>query len=412
MRKPIAIPAALALITLLALACAEDNPFTADPDADWQGGATHPHVDVWGTASEGLGSTVLNDLDPADDGVQDAILVVFDQAMAPATMVEASLELAATTAGAPAPQIEGVSYYPSARRMEIHATFTRETAYLLTLTAGGAKNLAGVPLDPNFNAVSDGTPWDDARLTFHNGAAEEMDLTPPMVGVFSPPEQGGIEDPDLPIQLVFSDGPMDASTFGAGSLKLLRTEDSTEVGITIDSITPTQLLATPDNSLEFGTRYTVVLSAQVADSAGNLLDSDGDGFVWPDEQDFVWDFQMADDSTTNSTPPTVSGVGSEVPLSFDVQFEESLTGDPVNMDASTLVPANIQCLDSVGQIPLEVGDLSPSGDEVTCYMLRQPQGEVTVIVTVGVTDSYGNPLDGNGNGLGGEPGLDDWTGTL
>ena len=412
MRKLRTITAVTALLALLVAACVDDNPFTADPDTDCQGGATHPHVDGWGTASEGFGSSVLNDLDPAEDGVQDAILVVFDQPMTPATMVEASLELTATTAGAPAPRIESINYYPSARRMEINATFAEETAYLLTLTAGGATNLAGIPLDPNFNAASDGSPWDDARLTFHNGTAEETDLAPPMVGLFSPPEQGGIEDPGIFIQFGFLDGPMDASTFGEGSLKLLRTEDSTEVGITIDSITPTQLLATPNNRLEFGTRYTAVLSAQVADSAGNLLDANGDGFIWPNEPDFVWDFQMADDSTTNSTPPTVSRVSSQFPLSFDVRFEESLTGEQVSMDPATMVPANIQCVDSRGQIPLEIGDLSPSGDEVTCYMLSQPEGEVTVIVTIGVTDSFGNPLDGNGNGLGGEPGLDDWTGTL
>ncbi len=412
MRKVTMGLAAAGLLAVLVLACAEDNPFTADPDTQWQGGDAHPHVELWGTSSGGLGSSELSDLDPGTEGVQDAILVIFDQAMSPATMVEASLELTATTEGAADPDIEEVSYYPAASRMEIHATFDRETAYLLTLTAGAPTDLGGNPLDPNFNAQADGSPWDDARLAFHNGAAEEMDLTPPRVGAFSPPEQGGIEDPGIPIQLMFEDGPMDASTFGEGSLKLLRTEDSTEVGISIDSITPTQLLATPSDSLQLGTRYTVVLSAQVADSAGNLLDSDGNGFVWPDEQDFVWDFQMADDSTTNSTPPTVSGVSSEVALSFDVEFEESLTGDSVSMDASTLLPANIQCVDALGQVPLEVGALAPSGDMVTCYMLREPEGQVTVIVTVDVKDSYGNPLDGNGNGLGGEPGVDDWTGTL
>jgi hypothetical protein len=404
--------AAAGTLAMLALACVDDNPFTADPDTQWQGGATHPHIDLWGTSSEGLGSTVLNDLDPATEGVQDAILVVFDQVMDPATMVEASLELAATTSGAPAPEIEEVAYYPTARRMEVHATFARETAYLLTLTAGAPTNLAGEPLDPNFNAQADGSPWDDARLTFHNGTAEEMDLMPPIVDIFSPPEQGGVPDPGTSIRIVFERGPMDASTFGEDALRLLLTEDSSEVGMRIDSVTPSQILATPTDSLDYGARYTVVLSSQVADSAGNLLDSNGDGHVWPDEPDFVWDFQLVDDSTTHGTPPTVAGVSSEVPLSFKVQFEESLTGDQVSMDASTLVPANIQCVDAGGQIPLEVGTLSPSGDAVTCYMLREPQGEVTVIVSLEVLDSYGNPLDGNGNGLGGEPGLDDWTGTL
>jgi hypothetical protein len=397
---------------LLCLACGEDNPFNANPDNDWEGGQSLPHIQMTGTGSGGMGSSVLTDTDPSTEGVQDAILVVFDQSMDPATMAESSLELAATTAGGAAPTVDDVSYYPSARRMEIQATFSRETAYLLTLKAGSPTDLAGNPLDPNHNAQADGSPWDDALRTFHTGAAEERDLTSPWVAQHIPGETGGVTDPATPILIAFQEGPMAPASFTGDALRLLVTEDSSEVSLEIDTVTAGQVLAIPDDSLSPGTRYTVVLSASVTDTTGNLLDTNADGYIWPDEQDYVWDFQMADDSTTNATPPTVAKVSSELPRTFDVEFEESLTGDDVSIDASTLVPANLQCIDNLGQVPIEVGDPGPGGDVVSCYMLREPAGEVTVVVTIGVKDTDGNPLDGNGNGLGGEPGVDDWTGTL
>ena len=397
---------------LLCLACGEDNPFNANPDNYWEGGQSLPHVQMTGTGSGGMGSSQLADTDPATEGVQDAILVVFDQAMDPATMVGASLELAATTAGGAAPQVDGVSYYPSARRMEIQATFARETAYLLTLKAGSPTDLAGNPLDPNRNAQADGSPWDDALFTFRTGSAVERDITPPWIAQHVPGEAGGVTDPATPILIAFQEGPMDPASFTGDALRLLVTEDSSQVALEIDTVTAGQVLAIPNDSLTPGTRYTVVLSSAVTDTSGNYLDTNNDGFIWPDEPDYVWDFQMADDSTTNATPPTVARVSSELPMTFDVEFEESLTGEDVTMDASTLVPANLQCIDDNGQLPLEVGELGPGGDVVSCYMLREPAGQVTVVVTIGVKDTNGNPLDGNGNGLGGEPGVDDWTGTL
>ena len=405
------LAAALAMM-LAALACVDDNPFVASPDNVWQGGDSHPAIVMWGTASGGMGTTELNDTDPGTVGLQDALLLVFDQSMSPATMVVASLDLVATTTGGADPEIEQVDYYPSAARLEIQATFEEETAYLLTLPAGGATDLAGNPLDPNHNAQEDGSPWDDARLAFHSGSALEMDLVPPFVAAHQPAEQGGITDPATPIVISFAEGPMDATGITTETLSLLTTQDSSEVEIAISSVTPQQVVAEPRSPLQAGTRYTVVLSAEVADTTGNLLDSNADGFIWPDEADFTWDFQMADDSTTNATPPTVAQAELVTDQSIRIQFRESLTGARVSMDASTLTPAHIQCIDSAGQIPVQVGEPGPAGDDVICYLLRPFQGEVTVVVTIGARDEFGNPLDGNGNGLGGEPGIDDWTGTI
>jgi hypothetical protein len=406
MRAKLLIASITLLPLLLVAACVEDNPYGANPDVGWQGGDGHPQVQAWGTLSGGLGSTVLNDLDPDNAGIQDALLLSFDRSMSPGLMTSSAFEIVETSPGSGQVDVEEVIYHPEIRRVEVHATFADETAYLLTVPAGTLTDLVGNPLDPNRNAIEDGSPWDDLRVAYHSGSAEETDLNPPTVSQHSP-QGGGLTERLPQVTILFSDGPMDVSTLTLQNLTMVRTSDSAAVSMSLDMATAQTMMATPNDSLDFGERYTLRLSAAVADSAGNTLDGNGDGYLWPDERDYTWDIQIADDGSSHGNPPGVRNAEGHLGW-FKINFEESLTGDQVIMDQSTLITENVQAMDDLGMIPLDlVVDMQSDG--VYCYLQRSASGPVVVWVSANVRDQYGNGLDGNGDGLGGTPGEDDWS---
>jgi hypothetical protein len=403
--------AGIAILLLLLLGCAEDNPFKADPEVQWEGGNAHPHIDFAGTESGGFGDFEFTDLDPDRNGIQDAVMLSFDKDIDPATVITSSFEMVRTSPSSGSVQFESISYYPEERIALLAGTFVDDRGYLLTVTAGGILDITGNELDPNHNALYDGSPWDDRLITFYTGTAETVDITPPGVtGNF--PRTGGIGSLTPNVRVFFDNGPMNVSLLNLNNFTLVRTSDSSSVEMHMVSATEDEIIASPDADLDYGTKYTARLSAQVADSSGNYLDTNGDGYIWPDEPDLVWDFQIEDDSSSHGTPPTIADatlIASDTYVR--IEFEQSLTGDDVVMDAATFIPSNIQLADDIGSIPVvfETG-MDPSA--VDCLLQRQPMGTVTLFISCLVADEYGNLFDGNNNGLGGNPEEDNWSGVL
>lgn len=405
----IRVTTGLAILFLLLIGCAEDNPFKANPDAEWEGGIDHPHIILVGTESNGFGNHQLTDLNPEIEGIQDAIILKFDEEMDAATIIASSFNLIPTDPEGTLFQFDSIEYYPENETAMLNGTFSDDTAYLLTVVAGGTRDLVGKELDPNHNAMYDGSPWDDRLITFVAGTAEMRDITSPVVNDHYPGGGGQVDRKPL-ITISFLQGPMDVSLLNLDNLTLVRTSDSTAVILELSSASENEIVVVPTDSLSFGTRYTIRLSAQVADSTGNYLDTDNNGYIWPDEADFVWDIQMEDDSTTTSMPPTVA-LAFKAENNVVIEFEQSLTGNDVVMDETTFTGANIQISDDIGSIPLRFeGGSNPA--TAYCLLQRNPVGPLTVHVSCNVADQYGNLLDGNNDGLGGTPGEDDWTGVL
>ncbi len=405
----IRITAGLAILLLLLVGCIEDNPFKANPAAEWEGGNNHPHIVIAGTESGGPGNRQLSDLDPETEGIQDGIILKFDKEMDEATVTASSFNLIPTDPEGSAIQFSSIDYSPEEETAVLRGTFPDETAYLLTVVAGGTRDLVGNELDPNHNALYDGAPWDNRLITFFTGSAEMQDITSPVINAHFP-TGGGLLNQKPEITVVFHQGPMDVSMLNLDNFTLARTSDSSPVELELISATENHITAVPVDSLSYGTRYTVELSSQLADSSGNYLDTDDNGYIWPDEEDFVWDIQMEDDSTTNNTPPAVLQAF-KANNTVTVDFVQSLTGDDVVMDGTTFNSANIQIFDTLGAIPLQFEEgIDPA--KVYCMLQRNSEGPVVVFVSCNVADQYGNLLDGNNDGLGGTPGEDDWSKTL
>ena len=399
------------MIALIFLGCAEDNPFKADTEVQWEGGNEHPHIDMAGTESGGFGNYQFSDLDPETNGIQDAVILNFDKDIDPLTVTAASFEMIETSPGTGSIQFESISYYPENGTAMLAGTFSDDTAYLLTVTAGSILDITGNELDPNHNAIYDGSPWDNKLITFFAGSAEMQDITPPYV-FNNFPGVGNVGNLLAQPRVSFGDGPMDVSQLTLSNFTMVKTADSSSVSLEILTATPTGITTVPADSLSYGTRYTVRLSAQIADSAGNYLDTNGDGYVWPNEPDLVWDFKIVDDSTTHSAPPAVDQAtlltGN---VCVRIEFEQSLTGDDVVMDSETFIATNIQVTDDNGSIPINF-ETSADPSAVNCMLQRNAEGTVTLFVSCRVADEYGNLLDGNHDGLGGNPEEDDWWGTL
>ena len=405
------ITAGISIVLLLLLGCAQDNPFKADTEVQWEGGNEHPHIEVAGTESGGPGNFQFSDLDPERNGIQDAVILTFNKDIDPSTIAAASFEMIETDPGTGPVQFESISYYPENGTAVLVGTFSDDTAYLLTVTAGSVLDMLGNQLDPNHNALYDGAPWDDRLLTFFAGSAEMRDITPPSVtGAF--PNTGGVTNLLPHPRVFFTNGPMDLSQLTLDKFTLVRTSDSASVELELWFATGTEINVIPTSELSYGTRYTAILSAQLADSAGNYLDTNNDGYVWPDEPDLVWDFQIEDDSSTHGTPPALSQADL-LPgnTSVRIEFEESLSGDDVVMDDASFIAANIQVTDDNGSIPI-VFETGADPGAVNCLLQRIATGTVTLFISCNVADEYGNLFDGNNNGLGGTPGDDDWSGVL
>jgi hypothetical protein len=393
---------------MLVAGCAEDNPFVADPDAQWQGSADLPRLAGYGTLTGGLGTYSFTDMDRTLEGIQDGIMLRFDEPMDSTTITDASFELVMTSPVPGPVELTTILYFPGENTAILRGTFAEETAYMLTISAGAVTDLGGNALDANHNELFDGAPLDDQRLTFFTGSAQMADITSPSITA-SWPQGGGVESLQPEIALVFSDGPMEQSHLNLDNLTLVRTSDQSPVELRVTVLEDDRIYCTPVEPLANGTRYTITMVAGITDTAGNLFDTNNDGWIWPGEPDRTWDFQTVDNDTTHGTPPTVlsATLDGDVVL---IEFVQSLTGRSVVMDPATFIAANIQCMDDSGGIPLSFQPRL-GGAGVVCLPQREIVGPMTVHVSCNVADQYGNLLDGNNNGLGGTPGEDDWSGT-
>jgi parallel beta-helix repeat protein len=150
--------------------------------------------------------------------------------------------------------------------------------YYSVTARSSIKDVAGNTLDGNANGITQGSPTDDYLISFRTKVLEEgeADTTPPKVLTTSPLD-GAIEvGHEIEITITFSES-MDRETL-TNSTILMLSETNDYLAGTVSYDEPSQTVTfRPSFPLEFEQMYTLVVTTEVHDLAGNRLDGDRDG---------------------------------------------------------------------------------------------------------------------------------------
>jgi hypothetical protein len=307
-----------------------------------------------------------------------------------------------------------VDYYPYARTAVVKpvSEFADSAAYLLTV-AFSATNLGGQHVDGNANGRINGTPYDDYKATFHLNDPDGLARTaPPTVAYTVPGNEGGVAR-DVVFKIAFAGGPMDTSSLATSHFHLYRGNDEEEIERLNLGDDFVEFQLRDGGMLEWGTRYTFEIDGGEVEAASELsgedeyllvLDTDGDG-AEEIEPSVRWSFVVEDSG----------GVGPDIPphvVEGSIHFYDdhfALKFDRA-MDVATFTSTNIQARDAHRHIPGTIlADEDSTGFRY--FYQRETYGDVSVWISMYVTDAQGTMLDGNGNGVGGEVDYDDWVWT-
>ncbi len=399
------------VVSLLVCGCKKgENPLDARPNDS--------------NTSEAGNLATVQSVDPANGdsltSLYDRVEIQFADFMQENTINAANITVLNTSTNTEVTN-HSVTYDPAHRLAFVTVPEWSDDAGFLLRVTTGAQNLAGQPIDgdrPPDNEA-DGTPYDNYLTTFYTGTGQPAALmtriVPPWISDHTPGIQGGVGR-DVQVTITFANGPMDSLTLTTTNFHLTKTATGAAVSI--------QRLAFSGNSvtfelpagsfLDWGTRYTFTIDGGAVkafpDTTGEdtyllVLDTDRDG-PEENEPDYTWDFVTVD--TTGSSigsPPQVVSVNE-----FADYLAIRFGGDPdERMEMTTFTQGNIRAFDGDGYIPGTFhNDLDSLGLR---YFYDRPttgMGTVSLFVSMQVSDIDNNLLDGNGNGVGGEAGLDDY----
>jgi len=265
--------------------------------------------------------------------------------------------------------------------------FSYSIPYTVLLTGNVAKDVTGNYLDGNGNGVSEGSPIDDFTWTF---TAESPDITPPQV-IDNTPVSSSTSITSH-ITVIFDEKMNETATKQAFNITPF------VPGVfQIDDEPGEWLLAFhPSDNLQLSTAYTVTVNSDTAmDTAGNLLDGNGDGAAeGSPTDDFIWTFTT---ENADLTPPTVaaySPADSTVPTDteIDIAFSElmDLTATESGFSIDPTVSGQFTLVDTLGCTNLRFDPDTPLPFDTTYTVTLD--GDVA-------SDRSGNTLDGNGNGV-------------
>lgn len=336
------------------------------------GGGRDPILGIDATPPTIVSTTAANNATAV--GLNQAITATFSTAMNPATITKSSF----TLTGPGAIPISGNVTYSGTT-----ATFTPDFALpqstLITVkVASSVTDAGGSRLSGNvgvFPALSDYV-W-----TFTT-----TDLTAPTVtSTINANGAAGVAV-NTKIGAFFSEA-MNPLTLSAINFMV---NDGVNPVPGVVSYSGVALVFAPTNSLAINTKYTVTISSNATDVAGNRLS--GNQAVYPAPSDYVWSFTTG--SVSDTVPPAVASTinadgatGVAINTKIGAFFSEAI--DPATLSALSFTVRN-------GVTPV-AGTVSYSGIAVTfspnSTLLPNTKYSMTIANTV--TDVAGNKLFGN-----------------
>lgn len=404
----------LSLILLTVIACQKaENILSPDPDMPQGTGAGNlPTV----TSISPVNYTQMTDINGSIPGIQGLITVRFSDYMDPTSVTNKNNIIildVRTNTNIPQEMIS-TEYYQEIRTLYINISDVPDSgSFLLRLVSGaeGMKNLYASPLDGDNDDFADGTPYDDYHSTFWTAP-----LSDTLVATFQPtiagftPDTVAMNNTTPQIQIGFPGvSPMDTNTLSTDNIKLAD-EGGTNISLNIVSRDPYSIILQPTNPLTTGKNYTITLVCDKIKRRGDsktpvyLLKLDGDSDGPEETEPNLQSYFRVDDP---NNPPRVQSVNAIGTSGAMITFTRLL-------DNATINSSNIFIYDNTGYVP---GDMriytNSAGDRtiIDYYYKRTVGGGRRAFVSKEVKATNGYKLDGNGNGIGGEP-WDDYKGAF
>lgn len=396
----------LGLSILVVLACQKaENILSPDPDMPQGIGAGNlPTV----TSITPVNYTQMTDQNGSTPQIEGLITVSFSDYMDPASVTNkdniAILDVRTNTTISN--NVITTEYYPEIRTLYISISDVPDSgSFLLRLVSGsaGMKNLYGSPLDGDNDDFADGTPYDDYHSTFWTAPLSDTLVATfqPTISSFSP-DTIATNNTTPQIQIGFpAVSPMDTLSLNTSNIKLTQ-EGGGTISLNIISRDPYGIVLQPANPLTTGRNYTITLVCNEIKRLGDsktpayLLKLDGDDDGPEETEPDLQSYFRVDDP---NNPPRIQSVTAIGTSGVRITFTRL-------MDNSTLTSNNVMVYDNSGFVP---GDMriytNTAGDRtiVDYYFKRTIGGGRRVWISKEVKATNGYNLDGNGNGIGGEP---------
>ncbi|MEO0161459.1 MAG: Ig-like domain-containing protein [candidate division WOR-3 bacterium] len=400
----------LVLLTLIACQKAE-NLLSPDPDLPLGTGAGNlPTV----TSIVPANYTEMTDNNSNQPGIQGLITVRFSDYMDPASVTNKDniviLDVRTNT-NIPQDKIT-TEYYQEIKTLYINISDVPDSgSFLLRLVSGaqGMKNLYGSPLDGDNDDFADGTPYDDYHSTFWTAPLSDTLIATfqPTISNFSP-DTVAINNTTPQIQIDFPViSPMDTNTLNTSNIKLAD-ENGTNIALNLITRTPYGITLQPANPLTTGKNYTITVVCNNIKRLGDsktpqyLLKLDGDRDGPEENEPDLQSYFRVDDP---NNPPRVSSLTPIGSNGVTITFSRLL-------DNTTITSSNIIVYDNNGYVPGSMRVYTNNAGDRTIidyYFKRTISAGRRVFVSKEVKATNGYKLDGNNNGIGGEP-WDDYKG--
>ena len=408
---------AVMMTVILVVSCSrKDNPLSFDPNNSNGTAATNLMGPGDIVISPAFGSK-LTALDMP-------IYITFDRYLNPSSVNSTTITIKRITNTSEIPVEIEIQYMSGPHLAKITPSdfeFEDNSAFILTLT-NGIEDPSGAPFDGNGNGVADSVQYDVYRSTFYTGTgnANLPDIISPLIDVNSihPTEEASVLEMDSSqfwITVGFTASDIDTSLLTNSTIRIYDLGE-TNTGATDTAYVPNLLAVAlkSGNSVTYrlrsaadttklfrGNRYQIeFIASAITDTSGNPL-------LWGNEVNdgsiasYNFGFIMEPFAGEDITPPDVANFYSsyigESWLATIIFNENTL------MDTTTFNNFNISFYDS-NKTRLDGYYLKEIQDNwVVFYPRLRSVMPTYYFVATAVADTAGNMLDGNNNGIGGEP---------
>ena len=251
---------------------------------------------------------------------------------------------------------------------------------------------AGNPMDQNGNGIPGEVPGDQYITRFTLLGPKVTATTPSLLS----PDMFG---PVATVRVTFNE-PMDPTTFTPAKISNFF---GPRGPITVTGVTAVAGSNNTQFDIAFAAQgatgyYTMAIGPDIRDAAGHQMDQNGNfipGEI-PDDQ-YVARFRLKGPAITARSPSATTFSPGQV-NSFTVTFSEP-------MNPASFTPSTVVFMGPAGAVPV-TGVVPVSGSNNTQFnILFNPvaiAGHYTVVIGPNVLDTFGNPMDQNGNFYPGE----------